>query len=210
MNDNLVSGLVLGGALVAMYFMMKDSDRDLPKKEHYKDYASAAVNMDSTENPRFPFRIEPPSHHGPDPLDFTPDLKKDMTRLKTEIGYKTGNTGAVYRIEENARKFAMMVYRRLGRKAGQTSELDRMRAADDLGTIRAEVLNGIQALYITVNRDKKQLILDEISDSIMANTEYYIRAVRKELGNRNAYESGRDFPSGWFENYDNAYDMVAA
>jgi hypothetical protein len=143
----------------------------------------------------------------PDPLDFTPDIKEQV-RILREIGAASGNEGHAANIEKVARKFAMLVYRRLGRDPNQTSRLDAARAADDLMLIRADVVNAIQAMYVCTKREKHHAGLDKITDRTMRDTLTYVRAVRTTLKRGNVYEGGRGFPAAWSDAYDPAYDMI--
>lgn len=167
-----------------------------------------SVDMDSSRNPEFPVRFEPAPKARRDPLEKTPELRAAAQRLMSEIGEKTNNIGAVVEIQKMLSRFAMLAFRRLGRKDDETSVLDADRAANDLALVRARISNALQALHVTVHRDRLQARLDEISDAVMAATDAYVRAVREKHGSANVYEAGRGFPSGWSDSYDNSYDMV--
>nr|WRJ69642.1 hypothetical protein TetV2_00193 [Oceanusvirus sp.] len=206
-NDTLISGMVLGGALAAVYLLTSNNEKKLERHRNRRPMTDE-VDMDSSRNPKFAFRAEPEPRPEVDPLDFTPDLRASLDRLHDEIAPRTGNVGAVINIERLARKFAMAAYRSLGRRQGATSRLDTFRAADDMAALRADLINAVQALYINVHRDRLQLVLDEVTDALMSDTDGYIRAVRKKLGHRNTYEGGRGFPSAWREDADPAYDLV--
>lgn len=145
-----------------------------------------------------------------DPLDFTPDIKGYVERLRDSIGDQTGNIGAILEIEWYCRKFSMLVFRRMGRSPANTSKLDTMTAADDLTKIRADIVNAIQALYISVQKERLHRILDQVTDGIMRDTAAYIRAIRMFSGNnaKNLYEGGRGFPCPWNDSADPNYDLI--
>lgn len=143
----------------------------------------------------------------PDPLDFAPDIKEQV-RLLHSLGQSTGNAGGAVRIEESARKFAMLALRRIGRDKTSTSRLDADRAADDMMLLRAEIVNAVQALYICTTREKHHAQLDDITERLMIDTLAYVRAARATLKRGNVYEGGRGFPSPWSDDHDPAYDML--
>ena len=144
----------------------------------------------------------------PDPLDFTPDIKGHVEDLREGVGDRTGNVGAVLEIERHCRRFAMLVFRRLGRRPGKTSGLDAARAVDDLVRIRADIVNAVQALYISSHRERVHAVLDRVTEGVMRDASAYVRAVRALGGAPNVYEGGRGFPSPWNEGADPDYDLV--
>jgi hypothetical protein len=148
-----------------------------------------------------------PNKSAPDPLDFAPDIKEQI-RLLRALGESTGNAGNAARIEESARKIAMLAFRRIGRDRSSTSRLDGHRAADDMMLIRAEIVNAVQTLYICTKREKHHAQLDGITERLMRDTMAYVKAARATLKRGNVYEGGRGFPSPWSDDHDPAYDVI--
>lgn len=133
-----------------------------------------------------------------------------MEHLRDRVGIRTGNLGAVMEVEWHCRRFAMLVYRRMGRAPEKTSKLDADRVSDDLTRVRADIVNAVQALYVSVYRDRLHAEIEAVTEGLMRDTAAYIRAVRKVTGveRKNLYEGGRGFPSPWNEAADPNYDML--
>lgn len=146
-------------------------------------------------------------HGAKDPMDFAPDIKKHIETLR-EVSESAGTS--VSGVEAPARRFCMLLFRRLGRDPERTSTLDAARATDDMMRLRAEIINAVQAMYVSAHREKHHAVLDVVTANMMRDTMAYVRAVRSALGDRNVYEGGRGFPSPWSDAADDRYDMMHA
>lgn len=212
-NEGLASIIMPLLLLGAVYLLLGERRVTVEKdRPDWRD-TDPSRSRGGFDNPRISsvaLRYERPKHDDIDPLDFTPDLKQHIERLRDRVGGRTGNLGAVMEVEWHCRRFAMLVYRRMGRDPNQTSKLDASRAADDLAKIRAEIVNAVQALYVSVYKERLQAEIDVVSDGLMRDTAAYIRAVRRVTGSEgnNLYEGGRGFPSPWNEASDPNYDML--
>jgi hypothetical protein len=136
---------------------------------------------------------------GPTGLDFMPDIRASVLKLRRHAA-KTGNDGAVAQTAALCERFCLLAYRRLGRAPQQTSALDAGRAAGDLAALREEIVNAVQAMYLTAHVETARRRLDEVTEDLLRDTARYIAAVRKLLSgglNRNPYEAGRGFPVAW-------------
>lgn len=215
-DNGLASAAVLAVTLGAVYLLLNErKSPDMETKDVSPDWRTLdpGFSAGGFEDPRSgaaTLRPRKKERAVVDPLDFTPDIKAHVERLRDGVGDQTGNVGAVLEIERRCRRFAMLVFRRMGRSPGETSGLDSARAAGDLTRIRAEVVNAVQALYISVHRERMRRVLDEVTDGFMRDSASYIRAVRQFGGSssRNLYEGGRGFPSPWDEAADPDYDMI--
>eukprot|EP00873_Tetraselmis_striata_P033761 jgi/Tetstr1/454025/TSEL_040944.t1 len=209
-SDALTSGVMLLLAVGAVYMLLNEK-RAAPQ---------AVANWRGTDpawSPGGGFRqdtaVSPPPPEDAalaDPLEFTPDIRRHVQRLKDKIAARTGDAGEVMLVEWHCRRFAMLVYRRMGRDPGKTSRADTTRAADDLARARADIVNAVQAMYVSVHRDRLHEELDAVTEGLIRDTDAYIRAVRRVSGSEplNTYEAGRGFPSPWNEDADPNYDML--
>jgi hypothetical protein len=190
MLDDVVSAVMLSALLGAVYIALTEG----------RAKAATPTSATVTRDERTSF----------DPLDFTPDMRDLVQRLRAKVGAKSGNLGAIAQIEWHCRRFAMLVYRRVGRDPDKTSRLDASRAVNDLAAIRADIVNAVQSLYVSVHGERLHAEIDAASDGLMRSTAAYIRAVRKITGSsgRNEYDGGRGFPTPWNESADPHYDML--
>lgn len=209
-SEGLASTVTFVLLLGAVYLLL--SERRPAERPDWRDTdpSRSRGGFEGAAPGRVALRYERPRDDDTDPLDFTPDLRAHVERLRDRVGGRTGNLGAVMEVEWHCRRFAMLVYRRMGRDPAKTSRLDATRAADDLARIRAEIVNAVQALYVSVHRDRLHAEIDAVTDGLMRDTDAYVRAVRKVTGSDagNLYEGGRGFPSPWNEGADPNYDML--
>lgn len=212
-HEGLSSTVMLVMLLGAVYLLF--AERRAPPEADGPDWRDTDPSRprgggDDETSSGVPLRYRPSRGRVPDPLDFTPDLKGHVDRLRDRVGARTGNLGAVMEIEWHCRRFAMMVYRRIGRDPVQTSKLDSVRAADDLGAIRSDIVNAVHAMYASVYKERLQAEIDAASDGLMRDTAAYIRLVRRATGPvaKNLYQEGRGFPSPWNESSDPNYDVL--
>ena len=209
-NEGLASTVMLLLLLGAVYLLL--SERRVAGRPDWRDTdpSRSRGGFDNPQSSSVALRYERSREDDTDPLDFTPDLRAHVERLRDRVAGRTGNLGAVMQVEWHCRRFAMLVYRRMGRDPNRTSKLDANRAADDLAKIRADIVNAVQALYVSVHKARLQAEIDGVSDGLMRDTAAYIRAVRRVTGSdgRNLYEGGRGFPSPWNESADPNYDML--
>lgn len=212
-DEGLASAVMLVMLLGAVYLLL--SERRPARGEDRPDWRDtdpdwSRAGFDNPRSDSVALRYERPRDEDADPLDFTPDIKGHVERLRDRVGVRTGNLGGVMRVEWHCRRFAMLVYRRLGRDPNKTSRLDVSRVADDLSKIRADIVNAVQAMYVSVYRARLQAEIEAASDGLLRDTAAYIRAVRKVTGSdrNNTYEAGRGFPSPWSESSDPSYDML--
>ena len=181
-DDALASAVMLAMALGAVHFLLREG--------------------------RGPPAEPPGAPPAADPLRFTPEIRRQVDLLRDTVCAPTGSLGQADRVELLCRRFAMLAYRRIGRDPQRTSRLDAQRAAEDLTLIRADIVNALQALYITAHREKYRARLDGIVDVLLTDTDAYVRAVRAAVGHLNLYEGGRGFPRPWRPDADPNYDLL--
>ena len=149
----------------------------------------------------------------PTPADvisrFTPDLAGIIKELRRKV--PLGEQKTIDCIEDKVGELSKHVFHTLGVPGHRHAVYHEKASAliERMIIARSEILNDLQAMYISLATPSSVLALDKALEDMRVRTLTHIKVAAKHAGSRIAkyVDQLHAFPAKWSDDYDMSYDM---